>query len=181
MNVGCALASNFPALIVFRFLVGEGAAGCVVIAGGILADLFRLQERARAVSLYSIFPLLGPVVGPVCGGFLAKRAGWRWVRLKLDDAPLCMVLMRISQAYWLLAMLSGFLGAIMLVYNKETNPQILLKRKSLKYRHELNRDNLVSYFDEKRHPKRSETQYLNSSLVQPLKAFQIKTVDTFRN
>jgi MFS family permease len=24
-------------------------------------------------------PLLGPVIGPVAGGFLAEKAGWRWV------------------------------------------------------------------------------------------------------
>lgn len=76
-QIGCALAPNIPSLIVFRFLTGVGGSGCLTIGGGVIADLFHREERGTATSIFGIGALLGPAVGPICGGFIAERAGWR--------------------------------------------------------------------------------------------------------
>jgi multidrug resistance protein len=76
-QIGCALAPNESSLIVFRFLAGVGGSGCLTIGGGVIADLFRREERGMATALYGAGPLFGPVIGPICGGFIAQRAGWR--------------------------------------------------------------------------------------------------------
>jgi multidrug resistance protein len=76
-QIGCALAPNLSALIVFRFLAGIGGSGCLTIGGGVIADLFQPDRRGLANSLYSVGPLFGPVIGPICGGFIAQRIGWR--------------------------------------------------------------------------------------------------------
>lgn len=37
------------------------------------------EERGKAIAIYSLAPLLGPVIGPVCGGWISERSTWRWV------------------------------------------------------------------------------------------------------
>lgn len=60
-------------------------AGCVLnlvnlqIGGGVLGDLWKPEERGQAIALYSLAPLLGPVIGPTCGAWIAQRSTWRWV------------------------------------------------------------------------------------------------------
>jgi hypothetical protein len=44
-----------------------------------IADLFPPEERALAISLYTLGPMLAPAIGPVIGGFLSQAKGWRWV------------------------------------------------------------------------------------------------------
>jgi MFS family permease len=56
-QIGCALAPNINALIVFRFLAGIGGSGCLTIGGGVIADLFHADRRGLATSIYSVGPL----------------------------------------------------------------------------------------------------------------------------
>lgn len=78
-QIGCALAPNLSALIVFRLLTGIGGSACLTIGGGVVSDLFAAEQRGLAMSIFSFGPLFGPVLGPICGGFIAQGAGWRWV------------------------------------------------------------------------------------------------------
>jgi MFS family permease len=39
------------------------------IGGGVLGDIWNVEERGKASAIYSLAPLLGPVLGPVCGGW----------------------------------------------------------------------------------------------------------------
>ena len=82
-QIGCALAPNLPALIVFRLFTGIGGSACLTIGGGVVSDLFATEQRGLAMSIFSFGPLFGPVLGPICGGFIAHGAGWRWVSIPL--------------------------------------------------------------------------------------------------
>jgi MFS family permease len=62
-------------LIGFRFLEGIAGSTAVTIGGGTIADMFIQEERAKAMSLWSMGPLMGPVIGPVAGGFLTQAVG----------------------------------------------------------------------------------------------------------
>lgn len=42
-------------------------------------DLFVAEQRGLASSVYSVRSLFGPVIGLICGGFIAQRPSWRWV------------------------------------------------------------------------------------------------------
>ena len=44
-----------------------------------LGDVWKSEERGQAVALYSLMPLLGPVIGPICGAWIAEKGDWRWV------------------------------------------------------------------------------------------------------
>ena len=77
-NLGCALAKTKEQLIVFRFLSGLGGSAPLALGGGVLSDLFVAEERGKAISIYSLAPLLGPAVGPIAGGFITESTSWRW-------------------------------------------------------------------------------------------------------
>ncbi|KAL4863386.1 hypothetical protein BDV12DRAFT_189732 [Aspergillus spectabilis] len=126
-QVACALAPTIPALIAFRTLAGIGGSACLTTGGGVVADLFTTEQRGFAMSAFTFGPLFGPVLGPICGGFIAERAGWRWV-------------------FWILAISGGLLTAIVIVLNRETNPVVLMQRKTEHLRKELRNPNLTSCY-----------------------------------
>ncbi|KAI3329431.1 MFS general substrate transporter [Xylariaceae sp. AK1471] len=77
-NLGCGLARTKEQLIAFRFLAGLGGSAPLAIGGGVLSDLFTPEDRGKALSIYSLAPLLGPAIGPIAGAFIAQYTTWRW-------------------------------------------------------------------------------------------------------
>ncbi|KAL2760245.1 hypothetical protein ACRALDRAFT_2116551 [Sodiomyces alcalophilus JCM 7366] len=78
-NLGCGFCRTKAQMIAFRFLAGMGGSAPLAIGGGVLGDLFTPEERGRAMSIYTLTPLLGPAVGPIAGGFIAQETTWRWI------------------------------------------------------------------------------------------------------
>ncbi|KAL5363873.1 putative efflux pump antibiotic resistance protein [Aspergillus floccosus] len=78
-NIACGVAQTKVQMIVFRFLAGLGGSAPLAVGGGVLSDCFKPEERGKSIAIYSLAPLLGPAVGPICGGFIAEYTTWRWV------------------------------------------------------------------------------------------------------
>lgn len=78
-NCGCTGAQNIQTLIILRFFAGVFGSSPLTNAGGVIADMFPAKERGIAMSLFASAPFMGPVIGPIAGGFLGMNAGWRWV------------------------------------------------------------------------------------------------------
>lgn len=78
-NLGCALSPNTASLIVFRFLAGLAGSAPTACGSGVISDLFLERERASAMALYSIGPMIGPAIGPIMGGFIAESVGVLYV------------------------------------------------------------------------------------------------------
>ena len=78
-QISCARADSIGGLIAFRFLAGAGGAASLTLGGGLISDMFLLEQRGTANSIFSVGPLFGPVLGPILGGIVSERAGWRWV------------------------------------------------------------------------------------------------------
>ncbi|KAJ6585509.1 MFS polyamine transporter [Mycena capillaripes] len=78
-NLACGFAQNTGELLAFRFLAGLGGSAPLAIGGGVLGDIWEAEQRGQAIAIYSMAPLLGPVVGPLCGAFIAQKSTWRWV------------------------------------------------------------------------------------------------------
>ncbi|GHJ84635.1 hypothetical protein NliqN6_1037 [Naganishia liquefaciens] len=74
-----ALAPNYACILVFRFL--GGLAGSVPLAntGGVVNDLFGVEENGYATAMFAFASVAGPPLGNVISGFLAEAAGWRWL------------------------------------------------------------------------------------------------------
>ena len=78
-TLACAFAPNWPALLIFRFLVGVGASAPQAVLGGMYADLYPdLLHRGRAVMILGLMSNLGPLIGPVIAGY-TSTTNWRWM------------------------------------------------------------------------------------------------------
>jgi multidrug resistance protein len=75
----CAISQNQSILLVFRFLSGFVGVATITIGSGTIADIMPREKRGKAVSVWSVGPILGPTVGPIIGGSVAEAAGWRWM------------------------------------------------------------------------------------------------------
>ena len=63
-------------LIVMRMLSGGASASVQAVGAGTIADLWDTHERGRAMGIFYLGPLCGPLLAPIVGGALAQR--WRW-------------------------------------------------------------------------------------------------------
>ncbi|KAF8553171.1 MFS general substrate transporter [Imleria badia] len=77
--LACGFAQNESQLLAFRFLSGLGGSAPLAISGGLLGGCWRAGERGQAIAVYSVAPMLGPVVGPIAGlGLQSVRRGDGW-------------------------------------------------------------------------------------------------------
>lgn len=146
-NLGCGLAQTKNQLIAFRFLAGLGGSAPLALGGGVLSDLFTADDRGKAISIYSLAPLLGPAIGPIAGGFIAENTTWRWV-------------------FYATTIADAVIQIIGLFFLQETFPPVLLERKKNKLLKETGNQDLHTEWDV---PDRSLAKTLTISLTRPFK------------
>jgi len=78
-NTAAGASTTVGQLIAFRLLSGFGASVADALAGGLMSDLWRPEERGRTFAVYMAAPLLGPALGPILGAFISQGADWRWI------------------------------------------------------------------------------------------------------
>ncbi|KAL4081769.1 major facilitator superfamily domain-containing protein [Scleroderma yunnanense] len=110
-NVACALAPTASTFIGFRFLAGFAASTPLAIGGGVIGDLFAERDRASAMALYTLGPLIGPTIGPIIGGFVTQSIGIQYV-------------------FYLIAGLCGFASALAIPLLRETYAPIIRLRRA---------------------------------------------------
>ncbi|ESK91477.1 hypothetical protein Moror_2609 [Moniliophthora roreri MCA 2997] len=71
-------APDIAVMLVFRFLSGLCGSTFLSVAGGTVSDLFTNETVANPMSLYTLSPFIGPVIGPLYSGFANQNASWRW-------------------------------------------------------------------------------------------------------
>ena len=74
----CGAATSLPQMIIFRLLQGMFGAALVPLSQAILADIFPKEELGKAMSLWGVGVMVGPILGPTLGGYLTEVASWRW-------------------------------------------------------------------------------------------------------
>jgi MFS transporter, DHA2 family, multidrug resistance protein len=78
-SVLCGIAQSLFEIVAFRLLQGFFGAALVPIAQSILLDIYSQEERGSAMALFGVSVMVGPVLGPVIGGYLTDQFSWRWV------------------------------------------------------------------------------------------------------
>lgn len=98
------------------------------------------------MTLYCVAPFLGPLLGPVVGGFLSENVGWRWVQ------GVCCIFI-------------GVIGIIGVVFVPETYGPVLLIRKA----NRLSKIDGKSYISvlEKTQGKKKPSEAFQRALVRP--------------
>src|SRR5271154_2349261 len=78
-SVLCGMANSLPQLILFRVIQGMAAGGFQPSGQAILLDAFPREKQGAAQTMFCIALLVGPIVGPVLGGWLVVNFSWRWI------------------------------------------------------------------------------------------------------
>jgi DHA2 family multidrug resistance protein len=78
-SILCGLAQSLVEIVGFRLLQGFFGAALVPLAQSILLDIYTPEERGSAMALFGVSVMVGPVLGPVIGGWLTDHVSWRWV------------------------------------------------------------------------------------------------------
>src|ERR671929_1491647 len=90
----CATATSLPEMVLFRALQGVGGAFIVPLAQATLFDINPKEKHGQAMALFGGGVMIGPILGPVLGGWLTDNYNWRWVFLvNLPVGVICALVM----------------------------------------------------------------------------------------
>jgi DHA2 family multidrug resistance protein len=80
-SVLCASAFSLTEMVIFRALQGVSGAFIVPLAQATLFDINPREKHGQAMALFGGGIMIGPILGPVLGGWLTDNYNWRWVFL----------------------------------------------------------------------------------------------------
>ncbi|KAF7518611.1 hypothetical protein G7054_g13391 [Neopestalotiopsis clavispora] len=100
-NVGLALQTSYPALLILRCLQSTGSSATVALGAGTVVDLVTRAERGGFIAYAALGVTLGPALAPIIGGLLTEYLGWRSI-------------------FWFLAIFSAALFSVYFIFVPET-------------------------------------------------------------
>jgi EmrB/QacA subfamily drug resistance transporter len=80
-SVLCAAASSIEMLTVFRVLQGLGGGMLMPLGMTIMTRAAGPERIGRVMAVLGVPMLLGPIFGPILGGWLIDVASWHWIFL----------------------------------------------------------------------------------------------------
>ncbi|KAJ7752804.1 major facilitator superfamily domain-containing protein [Mycena maculata] len=158
-TIGCATSTDMGMLIAFRFTSGFAGVAIVTCGAGSIADMMPAEWRGRAISIWSMGPMLGPTIGPVVAGFVIKALGWRW-------------------SFWIVVIASGVTTLAAFFVLRETYSPVILRQKAAKLRKETG-DERWHYTTERAVGEtRTPKQIFLMSLIRPLRMLFLQPIVT---
>ncbi|KAI4132896.1 MAG: hypothetical protein LQ347_002387 [Umbilicaria vellea] len=76
-SIGLGIQNSYGALLALRMLQSAGSSGTIALAYGVIADIAPPHERGGYVGMAHIGFNSANSLGPVIGGLLTSRVGWR--------------------------------------------------------------------------------------------------------
>jgi MFS transporter, DHA2 family, multidrug resistance protein len=74
----CGIVTNLPEIVLFRLLQGVFGAALVPLSQSIMVQTVPPSQRGRAMAIWGIGVMVGPIMGPTLGGYLTDMFNWRW-------------------------------------------------------------------------------------------------------
>jgi DHA2 family multidrug resistance protein len=75
----CGIAQNIEEIVVFRVIQGMFGAALVPLSQSIMFSIYPVEQRGWAMSLWGMGVMIGPIMGPILGGWLTDTYSWRWI------------------------------------------------------------------------------------------------------
>lgn len=75
----CGLAASLEQMVVFRLLQGVFGAPLVPMSQSVLLDYYPKHEHGRAMAIWGVGVMVGPILGPTLGAYLTDLYDWRYV------------------------------------------------------------------------------------------------------
>jgi DHA2 family multidrug resistance protein len=80
-SVLCGMAKSLEALVIFRFLQGAAGGPMVPLSQALLLEIFPKSKRDTAIGIWTLTAVIGPIAGPICGGYICDNWNWPWIFL----------------------------------------------------------------------------------------------------
>jgi len=75
----CGAATSLAQIVAFRLLQGVCGAALVPLSQSVLLHINPPERHAKAMAIWGMGVILGPIIGPALGGWLTDDYSWRWV------------------------------------------------------------------------------------------------------
>ena len=75
----CGMAQNVTEMVIFRALQGATGAFISPLAQAAMIDTNKPSRQPQMMALWGIGIMIGPILGPLLGGWLTENWNWRWV------------------------------------------------------------------------------------------------------
>ncbi len=75
----CGMATDLQTMVFARALQGACGAALIPLSQAILLDINPPEGYAKAMAIFSLGSMAGPIIGPTLGGYLTDALSWRWV------------------------------------------------------------------------------------------------------
>jgi len=94
----CGAAQTLEEMVAFRILQGITAAFLNPLSQTVMLDINKPEDQPKAMSIWGMGIMVGPIMGPLIGGYLTDNFDWRWVfYVNLPVGVICIALL-----WWLL-------------------------------------------------------------------------------
>jgi DHA2 family multidrug resistance protein len=94
----CGMAQSLEEMVAFRILQGVAAAFMNPLSQTVMLDINSPREQPAAMAVWGMGIMVGPILGPVLGGWLTENFSWRWVfYVNLPLGVICIAIL-----WWLL-------------------------------------------------------------------------------
>jgi DHA2 family multidrug resistance protein len=75
----CGMAGSLWQIVAARLLQGLFGAALVPLSQAVLLDINPKEKIGQAMAIWGAGIMVGPILGPMLGGWLTENADWRWV------------------------------------------------------------------------------------------------------
>jgi DHA2 family multidrug resistance protein len=75
----CGSAPNLQTLVLCRVLQGLSGGAMMPLSQAILMETFPSEEQGMAMAVWGVGMMVGPVLGPILGGWITDNYSWRWI------------------------------------------------------------------------------------------------------
>jgi DHA2 family multidrug resistance protein len=75
----CGLSVSLPMMVAARIVQGACGAFIMPLSQAFLYDMNPPSTQIRAITIWGVGSMAGPLIGPVLGGYLTEMFNWRWV------------------------------------------------------------------------------------------------------
>jgi DHA2 family multidrug resistance protein len=79
ISMFCGVATSLPEMVVLRLLQGAAGASVMPLTQATLIDLWPASVRQTVMAIWSTVVMVGPIAGPLIGGYLTETYSWRYV------------------------------------------------------------------------------------------------------
>jgi len=78
-SMACGLSTSLGMLVVFRAMQGAMAGPMYPITQSLMVSLYPGHKRGTALAMLAMIAIVGPIVGPVLGGWITETYSWHWI------------------------------------------------------------------------------------------------------